>query len=112
MGEAMHSFHTYSRLQTRATPYVSTHFIWPFHAARVGLALRWGLLDGDRALSLARGDMGASHFPGWCLQPSSAPVVLLGQFPESQFPPPMRWQCPHESAILCPCKARANSHGS
>ena len=103
MGQAMQGFHRYARKQTSATPYVSTHFIWPYHAAHSGLAIRWGLVDGDRALSLTRGDMGTSHSLGLCRQRHAADLTLSGEFSEAQFPPPMRWQCPYKTAILCPC---------
>ncbi|KAL1528560.1 hypothetical protein AB1Y20_009903 [Prymnesium parvum] len=102
MGQASDHFHNYSRIQMTATPYVSTHFIWPYHAAKTGLAISWNLMDGGR-VDLARAHMTEQH-PGVCHVPTAGSnLVLQHEFPERQFPAEMRWQCPFESAIFCPC---------
>ena len=108
MADAALRFHELVDVQARRSGdrYVSTHFMWPFHAATIGLRLRWGL---QLSLSLARalgGGGAAAATPAPCFD-NETRVELSGRYTGSLLPG-MEEACPYEHVLVCTGQSRTN----
>jgi len=118
MADAALRFHELVRVEVRESGdhFVSTHFMWPYHAATSGLTLRWGL---QLSAALTRGvhpqedaaDMntGASKLRsssgrpmpnrGECYDNETA-FELKGRY-AGYLLPGMEGACPYEHVLVC-----------
>ena len=94
--------------------FVSTHFMWPYHAATSGLKLRWGLQLSaglTRDASNARTDSGGGGVAtephrGGCYDNETA-FELKGRY-SGFLLPGMEGACPYERVLVCAPRSSAN----
>jgi len=115
MADAALRFHELVRVEARESgdSYVSTHFMWPYHAATSGLKLRWGL---QLSASLTRSGAGngdskdetAFRKPrlGECYD-NGTTFELNGRYTGFLLPG-MEGACPYERVLVCEPQSSAN----
>ena len=117
MADAALRFHELVRVEARESGdgFISTHFMWPYHAATSGLKLRWGL---QLSAALTRGvqdaDSGASKLRigsgkpnrGDCYDNETA-FELKGRYTGFLLPG-MEGACPYERVLVCAPQSSAN----
>ena len=100
--------------------FISTHFMWPYHAATSGLKLRWGLQlgplsatltrkaqDADTAASKGKAGYGKAHLHrGECYDNETA-FELKGRY-TGYLLPGMEGACPYERVLVCAPQSSAN----
>jgi len=108
MADAVLRFHELVHVQTgHGDGYVSTHFMWPFHAATTpSIRLRWGLqLELDlarnvRDVDAALGDRRGAARHGVTCYDNTTSLRLEGRY-EGALLPGMRDACPYETVLVC-----------
>ena len=116
MADAALRFHELVRVQATQSGdhFVSTHFMWPYHAATSGLKLRWGLQLSaglTRDASNARTDSGGGGVAtephrGGCYDNETA-FELKGRY-SGFLLPGMEGACPYERVLVCAPRSSAN----
>ena len=105
MGETISHFQEYSAELVARWPYSATHFLWPLHAWRCGLQIRWDLMQMQfQQIALARG----AHTPKpSCLYKTNLRPARRVNESQLRHAAIMNAQCPHATALSCSC-----SHGA
>ena len=116
MGDLVRRFHDVSReMRNTEMRFISTHNLWPVHALKAGLSVRWEL---PRHVTLSRmlpalGSDGArdlAQLARWrqkhdtCWQANPPGLKLKGRAEESSVHPEMRGVCPHDALLICPLR--------
>ena len=102
MADAALRFHELVDVEVRQSgdQYVSTHFMWPYHAATSGLRLRWGLqLNLRLARSTEATEGGARPASPPCFD-NETRVEITGRYTGSLLPG-MEEACPYEHVLVC-----------